>query len=171
MSVTSVVKDREQLTMTVTAEYDVSAERAWQLWGDPRQLERWWGPPTYPATVVDHDLRPGGSVTYFMTGPEGDKPHGYWTVLEVEPPRHLLVEDGFADDSGTPIDSLPRTYMRVAIADRAPGGVTVTHRVALPVARRPRAAPGHGHGGGAAPGHGPDRRRPRRDGRVRSRPR
>ncbi len=60
MSVTSVVKDTERLTMTVTAEYDVSAERAWQLWADPRQLERWWGPPTYPATVVDHDLRPGG---------------------------------------------------------------------------------------------------------------
>ena len=43
MSVTAVVKDPELLTMTVTAEYDVTAERAWELWGDPRQLERWWG--------------------------------------------------------------------------------------------------------------------------------
>jgi uncharacterized protein YndB with AHSA1/START domain len=126
MSITSVVTDPENFTMTVTAEYDVNAERAWQLWGDPRQLERWWGPPTYPATVVDHDLRPGGSVTYFMTGPSGDKPHGFWDVLECEAPRHLLVSDGFADDSGTPIDTLPRTRMRLAITDRAPDGVTVT---------------------------------------------
>jgi uncharacterized protein YndB with AHSA1/START domain len=64
MSVTSVRKDTEQLTMTVTAEYDVTADRAWQLWADPRQLERWWGPPTYPATVEKHDLTPGGQVSY-----------------------------------------------------------------------------------------------------------
>ena len=38
MSVTSIRKDTEQLTMTVTAEYDVTADRAWQLWADPRQL-------------------------------------------------------------------------------------------------------------------------------------
>ena len=23
------------------------------MWSDPRQLERWWGPPSYPATFVD----------------------------------------------------------------------------------------------------------------------
>lgn len=125
MSVKSVEKDLEKLTMTVTAEYDVTAERAWQLWSDPRKLERWWGPPTYPATVVDHDLRPGGRVTYFMTGPTGDKPRGFWDVLEVQAPRHLLVSDGFADESGTPNTSMPSTRMRVTIADRK-GGVTVT---------------------------------------------
>ena len=46
--------------MTITAEFDATVERSWQLWADPRQLERWWGPPTYPATVVEHDLVPGG---------------------------------------------------------------------------------------------------------------
>ena len=56
MTVTSFRKDPEALTMTITAELDATVERAWQLWADPRQLERWWGPPTYPATVVDHDL-------------------------------------------------------------------------------------------------------------------
>ena len=54
MTVTSVTKDPEALTMTVVSELDATVERAWQLWADPRQLERWWGPPTYPATVVDH---------------------------------------------------------------------------------------------------------------------
>ena len=126
MSVTSVVKDPERFTMTVTAEYDVPAERAWQLWGDPRQLERWWGPPSYPATVVDHDLRAGGKVTYFMTGPEGDKPHGFWDVVEVEAPRRLVVQDGFADEQGSPIDAMPSTRMQVDISDRDGGGVVVT---------------------------------------------
>ena len=72
MTVAHVRRDPEALTMTITAELDATVERAWQLWADPRQLERWWGPPTYPATVVDHDLTAGGRVSYFMTGPDGD---------------------------------------------------------------------------------------------------
>ena len=125
MSITSISKDTDQLTMTVTADYDVSADRAWQLWADPRQLERWWGPPTYPATVEQHDLREGGHVGYYMTGPEGDRHRGWWDVREVEAPRLLVVEDGFADESGAPSPGMPTMVMRVEITDR-PGGVTVT---------------------------------------------
>jgi uncharacterized protein YndB with AHSA1/START domain len=131
MSVTSVDKDADQLTMTVTAEYDVTADRAWQLWADPRQLERWWGPPTYPATVAEHELEPGGHVSYSMTGPEGDQPHGWWKVLDVEPPRLLVFEDGFADDTGAPDDAMPVMVMRVEITDR-PGGVTMTITTRFP---------------------------------------
>ena len=126
MTVTSIDKDLEALTLTVTAEYDVDAERAWQLWADPRQLERWWGPPTYPATVEEHELKPGGKVTYFMTGPTGDTPRGYWEVLEVQEPRVLVVEDGFADDHGAPLDGMGVTTMRVDITDRPDGGVVMT---------------------------------------------
>ncbi len=76
MPVTDVRKDPEARTMTITARYDAPVDRVWQIWNDARQLERWWGPPTHPATVVDHDLAPGGGVSYFMTGPEGEKYHG-----------------------------------------------------------------------------------------------
>jgi uncharacterized protein YndB with AHSA1/START domain len=133
MSVTDVRKDTDNLTMTVTAEYDVTAERAWQLWADPRQLERWWGPPTYPATVEEHDLTAGGHVSYYMTGPEGDKPRGWWKVLEAEPPRLLEIEDGFADDTGAPNPAMPTMIMRVEITDR-PGGVTMTIGTRFPSA-------------------------------------
>ena len=79
MTVTAVRKDPLRLTLTVESEFDASVERIWQLWADPRQLERWWGPPTYPATFTKHDLAPGSRVEYQMTGPTGDQPHGYWT--------------------------------------------------------------------------------------------
>ncbi|MGB8382544.1 MAG: SRPBCC domain-containing protein, partial [Dermatophilaceae bacterium] len=71
MSVTSVDKNLDNLTLTLVADFDASADRVWQLWANPRLLESWWGPPTYPATVVAHDLTAGGNVTYFMTGPDG----------------------------------------------------------------------------------------------------
>jgi uncharacterized protein YndB with AHSA1/START domain len=132
MTVTSVLKDPEALTMTITAELAATVERAWQLWADPRQLERWWGPPTYPATVVDHDLVPDGRVTYFMTGPEGDKFHGWWQVLAVEPPHRLEFKDGFADDSGTPDEAMPTTTTLVTLSGRDDGGTLMTVEARFP---------------------------------------
>ena len=115
MTVTAVHKDPKAMTMTITAEFQAPPERVWQLWADPRQLERWWGPPTYPATFTSHDLSPGSRVEYHMTGPEGDQPRGYWDVIEADPPRRLVFRDGFANDDGTPNDELPRNEGRVMI--------------------------------------------------------
>jgi uncharacterized protein YndB with AHSA1/START domain len=122
MTVTNVEKDRDQLTMTITSEFDAPVARVWQLWDDPRQLERWWGPPEYPATFVDHDLVAGGRVSYFMTGPEGDQPHGWWSVTAVDAPRHLEFEDGFAHENGTPDPDMPVMSMRVSIDELPSGG-------------------------------------------------
>jgi uncharacterized protein YndB with AHSA1/START domain len=116
MTVTAVRKDPEHLTMTLDAEFDASPERIWQLWADPRQLERWWGPPTYPATFTKHDLAPGSRVEYHMTGPEGDQPRGFWDIVEVDPPRSLVFRDGFANDDGSPNTDLPSNEVRVTIA-------------------------------------------------------
>ncbi len=126
MPIIRVDQDLDAHTMTVLAEYDAPVERVWQLYADPRQLERFWGPPTWPATVVEHDLRPGGRVTYFMTGPEGDKAGGYWDVLEVEAPRRFVVDDGFADAAGQPNPEMPITRMALTLSDRAGGGTTMT---------------------------------------------
>jgi uncharacterized protein YndB with AHSA1/START domain len=116
MPVTAVNRDPDALTMTITAELDASADRVWELWSDPRQLERWWGPPSHPATFVDHDLSPGGRTTYFMTGPEGEKFHGRWRVEAVEPPNQLRFADDDTDDEGTPNDGGP-AEMTVTIAE------------------------------------------------------
>ncbi len=45
MPVRAVTKDPKTLTMTVVAEFPVPIERVWAAWADPRQLERFWGPP------------------------------------------------------------------------------------------------------------------------------
>ena len=126
MTVTAVHKDPQALTLTLDAEFDAPADRVWQLWADPRQLERWWGPPTYPATVTSHDLRPGGRVQYHMTGPEGDQPAGYWEIVEAEPPRRLVFKDGFANADGTPNADMPVNEARVAIEEIGGGRTRMT---------------------------------------------
>jgi uncharacterized protein YndB with AHSA1/START domain len=121
MSVTSLDKDPDNLTLTLVADFAAPAERVWQLWADPRQLERWWGPPSHPATVEEHDLTPGGDVTYFMTGPEGDKYRGWWRVATVDAPTSLEFTDGFADQDGVPNADMPTTATRVTLTERDGG--------------------------------------------------
>jgi uncharacterized protein YndB with AHSA1/START domain len=126
MTITSVHKDPENLTMTIVADFDAAIEKVWDLWENPRQLERWWGPPTYPATVTAHDFSPGGSVTYFMTGPEGERHNGYWRVRSAQPPHRLEFEDGFADETGSPNPDMPVIVIQVTLSEETAGG---THMV------------------------------------------
>ena len=117
MSVTSVEKNLDSLTITLVADFDAPIERVWQLWADPRKLERWWGPPSYPATVEKYDLTPGGDVTYVMTGPDGDQPRGWWRVTSVNPPKSLEFTDGFANEDGTPNADMPITRVHMQLTE------------------------------------------------------
>jgi uncharacterized protein YndB with AHSA1/START domain len=122
VTVTDVVKDPAAKTLTISARFDAPITRVWELWTDPRQLERWWGPPSYPATVIDHELAVGGAVTYLMTGPEGDQHRGWWRILAVEPPRYLEFEDGFADEEGNPNPATPVNVVHVTLSEATGGG-------------------------------------------------
>jgi uncharacterized protein YndB with AHSA1/START domain len=128
--VISVVKDAAARTLTITARFDAPIDRVWQVWSDPRQLERWWGPPMYPATVTEHDLSPGGTVAYAMTGPGGERNGGWWRVRAVDPPHNLEFESGVADADGNPSPDTPTAVIRVALSEPAGGGTQMEITVA-----------------------------------------
>lgn len=126
MAVISTEKDLEALSLTIVAEFDAAVERVWQIWEDPRQLERWWGPPTYPATFEKHEFREGGSASYFMTGPEGDKSRGWWKFTAIDSPRRLEFNDGFADGSGAPVDEMGESHAVVTLEEVEAGRTRMT---------------------------------------------
>ncbi len=117
MSVISSTKNPEALSFTLVAEFDAGVDRVWQLWEDPRQLERWWGPPTWPATFDKFDFQSGGKAGYYMTGPEGEKAGGWWRFTAIQAPHRLEFDDGFADDNGAPVDSLGITHATVSLEE------------------------------------------------------
>jgi uncharacterized protein YndB with AHSA1/START domain len=121
LSITSVDTDYDNLTVTLIADFDAPIDQVWELWSDPRTLERWWGPPGYPATVEKHDLSPGGEVTYLMNGPEGDTHHGLWRVIAVRAPISLEFTDAVADEDWTPIADMPVSTVSVRLTERDGG--------------------------------------------------
>ena len=131
MTVISTTPGTSTLTLTIVADLAAPPARAWQVWVDPRQLERWWGPPTWPAAFVQHDIVVDGRSSYYMTGPDGEKAHGWWRFLSVDEPRSLEFEDGFADEAGAPNPDMPTTHARVDLHETSDGTrMTVSSRFA-----------------------------------------
>ncbi len=96
MPVVDVKTDLDALTLTIVADFAAPVQRV-------------WGPPEFPATFVDHDLRPGGRMNYYMSGPAGEKYCGYWRIAEVSEPDSFTFADGFADTDFNPNPDLPES--------------------------------------------------------------
>ena len=107
MTVISTTRDVDALQLVFVAEFDATPERVWKLWQDPRQLERWWGPPGYPATFVRHEFVADGQSRYFMSGPDGEKSRGFWRVVAIDEPHSLEIDNGLAGDDGEPMANVP----------------------------------------------------------------
>ena len=133
MPVTDVSTDTDNLTMTVTADFAAPIERVWSAYSDPRQLERFWGPPGWPATFTAWDHAVGGRANYTMNGPRGEKSSGYWEFLTIEEPRRFDVLDGFSDDQGNPNEEFPAMRMEFTFEPTADGTrmVTTSHFVSV----------------------------------------
>lgn len=111
MPVTDVTTDAENLTMTVVADLAAPIERVWAAYTDPRQLERFWGPPGWPATFRTWDHTVGGRSLYTMHGPRGESASGSWEFLAIDAPHSFEVIDAFVDDDGTPLEEMPSMRM------------------------------------------------------------
>jgi uncharacterized protein YndB with AHSA1/START domain len=122
MPVRHVASDPTDLRLTVVYEHRASRERLWSAWTDPRTLERFWGPPTWPATFTTFDLKVGGRAEYFMSGPEGGTARGAWRFLEIEPGHLLRMRDGFGRADGSDDPNLPSMDMEVRFEQLSEGG-------------------------------------------------
>ena len=126
MPITSIEKNPEDLTMTVVADFAVPRQRLWDAYTDPRQIEKFWGPPTWPATFTRHDVAVGGRSEYYMTGPDGERAGGIWEFTGVDPSNSFAVRDGFAAEDGTLNAEMPTMDVTFTFEDTAEGSRLVT---------------------------------------------
>jgi uncharacterized protein YndB with AHSA1/START domain len=118
MTVISSVKDPVALTLVVVSQFNATPEQVWDVWEDPRKLERWWGPPAFPATFVRHEFVPEGQCRYYMTGPNGEQPHGWWRIRAIDKPHRIEFDNGLAGDDGEPrpdLDPMPSSVSFEAV--------------------------------------------------------
>ena len=110
MPVTDITTDPENLTMTLIADVDASVDRLWRAFTQPEQLERFWGPPGWPATFTEFSFAPGGRARYHMTSPQGEASYGAWEFLKIDEPDSFEVLDAWnvsGEFQGVAVDQQP----------------------------------------------------------------
>ena len=122
---TSVTKDAATLTLTVVGDFPVPQQRLWDAFADPRQLERFWGPPAWPATFTRHDFTVGGRAEYFLTGPKGETWSGSWKFTAVSPISSFEAQDG-DDNAGD--ETMPSSMTFAFEATPAGSRLTIVTR-------------------------------------------
>lgn len=127
MPVTEFTTDPDTRTITIRAQFAAPVERVWGLYADARQLEKVWGPPTYPATFVEHALEPGARTIYYMTSPEGERFGGWWEITEVDEPARFAFRDGFTDTDLQPDPSMPVSECVYTFEGTADGGTRAVY--------------------------------------------
>lgn len=81
--------------------FDISADHIWQMWTDPEQFKKWYGPQGFRVSVADMDLHVGGKRLICMASPDGSMK--MWTTgefVEIEPNQRLVYTESPADEDG-----------------------------------------------------------------------
>lgn len=111
--------------ITLWRVYDAPKELVFSMFKNPEHLAKWWGPTTWPATIVKFEFEPGGVWHYYMQGPDGEKAWGMATFKEIDEPNSISFTDVFSDENGNVDASLP-TGQSLITFEEIDGGTKLT---------------------------------------------
>jgi len=84
---TTIYSDGTELVFERT--FDAPREQVWKAFTDPQIVPRWWGKRGSTTTVVEMDVRPGGTWRYVSSAPDREDVAFYGEYLEVTPPERI----------------------------------------------------------------------------------
>jgi L-amino acid N-acyltransferase YncA/uncharacterized protein YndB with AHSA1/START domain len=84
----------QQLNYEIQATFLIAApiERCWQVWTEPKHLEKWWGPDGFSMHDPQHHLVEGGEWTFVFSGPDGKRYPNKSIFKEIVPLQSLVFE-------------------------------------------------------------------------------
>jgi uncharacterized protein YndB with AHSA1/START domain len=94
MPVTSVTRDAEALILSVVADFNAPVRGLWDAYLDPRQIERFWSPPSFPTVFVRHDGYVGGRSEWLITTPDGNAVRLSWIWGAIDELKSFEALDG-----------------------------------------------------------------------------
>jgi uncharacterized protein YndB with AHSA1/START domain len=74
---------------------DAPPEKVFEAWTDPALLKQWFAPLPWTTSVVENDVRAGGSSLIVMRGPDGNEFPNPGVYLEVVKNERLVFTDAF----------------------------------------------------------------------------
>ena len=101
--VMTVYSDGTELVFERT--FDAPRDIVWAAFMDPERIPHWWGPHGTTTTVVEMDVRVGGTWRYRSSAPDREDVIFHGEYLEIEPPERftwtfLFDVPGLGDQGG-----------------------------------------------------------------------
>jgi len=78
--------------LVTTREYAVPRELVFRAWTTPELLARWWGPKGFTNTFHECDIKPGGTWTLTMHGPDGTDYPNRSVFVEIVAPERVVLD-------------------------------------------------------------------------------
>ena len=109
--------------------FDAPREVVWKAFMDPERIPRWWGPRNTTTTVVEMDVRPGGSWRFVSHAPDSEDVSFFGEYLEIDPPNRFRWTFMF-DVEGVGPQGGPETFLFEDVGGRTK--VTSTSHLGSP---------------------------------------
>jgi uncharacterized protein YndB with AHSA1/START domain len=82
-------------------------ELVFEVWTNPKHIDKWWGPAGFTTTTSKIDIRAGGEWVYVMHGPDGRNYDNRVRFIEIIKAEKI----SYLQDSG--IDNDPAEFQSV----------------------------------------------------------
>jgi len=89
----------EDRQITINREFDAPRDLVFSAFTDPNHIGKWWGPNGFTITTHEMDVRPGGTWTFIMHGPDGVDYPNQIQYIEVVKPEKLVYKHGSGEEN------------------------------------------------------------------------
>ncbi len=96
MTATSTTQTNDK-EIVITREFAAPRQLVWDVWTQPKHIEKWFGPKGFDTRVDGLDFKVGGRSTYVMVGPDGTEYPSTGVFKEIVPIEKIVTTDEFGE--------------------------------------------------------------------------
>jgi len=134
MTATSSSKSTDK-EIVITREFEAPRQLVWDVWTQPKHVEKWFGPKGFTTRVDKLDFKVGGESSYIMIGPDGTEYPSKGVFQEIVPIEKIVTTDEFGEgfdeiESMKNIDlpqGMTQTYLFDDLGQRTKLTIIVSH--------------------------------------------
>ncbi|HEX6124683.1 MAG TPA: SRPBCC domain-containing protein [Pyrinomonadaceae bacterium] len=111
----------KETDIVITREFAAPRQLVWDVWTEPKHIEKWFGPKGFTTRVDALDFKVGGRSSYVMIGPDGTEYPSAGVFKEIVPIEKIVSTDewgeGYEEMAAEKKLDLPQGMILTALFD------------------------------------------------------
>lgn len=94
---TATSTQQKDTDIVITREFAAPRQLVWDVFTQPKHIEKWFGPKGFDTRVDKLEFKVGGRAVYVMIGPDGVEYPSSGTYKEITPIEKIVTTDEFGE--------------------------------------------------------------------------